>query len=291
MSWQLATPLLIVAPALIAAWFVPHFVSPVLALWVLVSSMVLAMLASVVLLLQIAAAGLSEIPFIADILGWCRAIYGGQHGATPLVGMIAIGALVAMAWRTRSYTREVRLSRENFTDVEGITIVDVEHPVAFAVPGNPGGVVISRSMLDALDKVERRVVLAHENAHLRYHHHAFVHAANSCAAAIPLLVPFARKVVFLTERWADETAAERVGSRGAVAAAIAKVALLPTYQAPSFAQALSGGDVIARYKALESPKRIPRRIMILAAVSMVVIAISATLLQFHQLADFATHSR
>ena len=52
-----------------------------------------------------------------------------------------------MAWRTRSYAHEVRLSRENFTDVEGILIVDVEHPVAFAVPGNPGGVVIGRSML------------------------------------------------------------------------------------------------------------------------------------------------
>jgi len=291
MSWQLAIPLLIVTLAVVAAWFVPHLVGPVLALWVLVSSMVLATLAAVVLLLQIAAAGLSEIPFIADILGWCRAIYGGQHGATPLVGVIAIGALVAMAWRTRSYAREVRLNRDNFTDVEGITIVDVEHPVAFAVPGNPGGVVISRSMLNALDKVERRVVLAHENAHLRHHHHAFVHAANSCAAAIPVFAPFARKVVFLTERWADETAAERVGSRSAVAAAIAKVALLPTYKAPSFAQALSGGDVIARYEALESPKRVPRRMTILAAALMVAIAISATLLQFHQLADFVAHSR
>ena len=82
MSWQLAIPLLIVTLAVVAAWFVPHLVGPVLALWVLVSSMVLATLASVVLLLQIAAAGLSEIPFIADILGWCQAIYGGQHGAT-----------------------------------------------------------------------------------------------------------------------------------------------------------------------------------------------------------------
>lgn len=291
MSWQLAIPVLIVTLAVIAAWFVPHIVGPVLALWVLMSSMVLATLASVVLLLQIAAAGLSEVPFIADILGWCRAIYGGQHGATPLVGVIAVGALAAMAWRTRSYARKVRLSRENFTDVEGIVIVDVDHPVAFAVPGNPGGVVISRSMLDALNKVERRVVLAHENAHLRYHHHAFVHTANSCAAAIPVLAPFARKAVFLTERWADETAAERLGSRSAVAAAIAKVALLPSYQAPSFAQALSGGDAIARYEALESPERVPRRTMILAAISMVAIAISATLLQFHQLADFAVHSR
>jgi Zn-dependent protease with chaperone function len=253
--------------------------------------MVLATLASVVLLLQIAAAGLSEIPFIADILGWCRAIYGGQHGATPLVGVIAIGALVAMAWRARSYTREVRLSRENFTDVEGITIVDVEYPVAFAVPGNPGGVVISRAMLDALDKVERRVVLAHENAHLRYHHHAFVDTATVCAAAIPVLVPFARKVVFLTERWADETAAERVGSRSAVAAAIAKVALLPGTPVPMFVQAVSGGDVIARFEALARPKRVSRRPTIVAALVMIAIALSATFLQFHHLAEFATHSR
>ena len=291
MSWQLATPVFVVGLAMVAAWFVPRVVGPAIALWVLASSMVLATLASMVLLLQVGVAGLSEIPLISDGLGWCRAVYGGQHGATPLMGVVAIGALLAMVWRVRSFARGVRLNRDNFNDVDGITIVDVERPVAFAVPGNPGGVVISRSMLGALDKVERRVVLAHENAHLRYHHHAFVYAVNCCAAANPILTPFARKAIFLTERWADEVAARRVGSRSKVAAVIAKVALLPSYKAPLFAQALSGGDVVARYEALERPRRSPRRSTIIAALSMVAIAVSATFLQFHQLVEFASHPR
>jgi Zn-dependent protease with chaperone function len=291
MSWQLAIPVLVVGCAVVAARFVPHVVGPVLALWVLTLSMVLATFASMVLLLQVGAAGLSEIPFVSDGFGWCRAVYGGQHGATPLVGVVAIGVLLAMVWRMRSYAREVRLNRKDFNDVDGITIVDVGRPVAFAVPGNPGGVVISRSMLDALDTVERRAVLAHENAHLRHHHHAFAHAAIGCAAAIPILTPFARKAIFLTERWADEVAAERVGSRGAVAAVIAKVALLPNSHVPRFAQALAGGDVLARYEALERPKRVPKRRTIVAALSMVLIALSATFLQLHQLVDFASHPR
>lgn len=274
---------------MVAAWFVPRLVGPMLALWVMTSSVVLVTLASMVLLLQIGAAGLSEIPFVSDLLGWCRAITGGQHGATPLVGAVAIGALVTMAWRVRSYVHAVQSSRTAFRDVAGIEIVDVERPVAFAVPGNPGGVVISRSMLEALDMFERRVVLAHENAHLRHHHHAFAHAVNGCAAAIPFLAPFARRAIFLTERWADEVAAARVGSRSAVAAVIAKVALLPSGQVPMFTQALSGGDVIARYEALENPMRVPRRTMIAAALVMIVVAVSATFLQFHQFADFAAH--
>jgi Zn-dependent protease with chaperone function len=290
MSWQLAVPVFIVGSAMVAAWFVPRVVSPMLALWVLTASIVLVTLASVVMLLQIGAAGISEVPLVSDLLGWCRALYGGQHGATPMMAVIALGVLAAMAWRVRSYARAVRLDSAAFNDVEGIAIVDVGHAVAFAVPGNPGGVVISRVMLDALDIAERRVVLAHENAHLRFHHHAFVHAANGCAAAIPLLTPFARKAVFLTERCADETAAERIGSRSEVAAVIAKVALLPSYLAPKFTQALSGGDVIARYEALENPKDIPRRRMIATALAVIAVAVSATFLQFHQLVDFAAHS-
>ena len=290
MSWQLAVPVLIVGSSMVAAWFVPRVVGPMLALWVLTASVVLVTLASVVLLLQIAAAGLSEIPFVSDILGWCRAVYGGQHGATPLMAVIALGVLATMAWRVRSYACAVRSDRAAFSDVEGIAVVDVGHAVAFAVPGNPGGVVISRLMLDELDVAERRVVLAHENAHLRFHHHAFVHAVNSCAAALPILAPFAKRAIFLTERCADESAAERIGSRSEVAAVIAKVALLPSYRAPRFTQALSGGDVIARYEALENPMGIPRRSMIATALAVIAVAISATFLQFHHFVDFASHS-
>ena len=98
-------------------------------------------------------------------------------------------------------------------------------PTAFAVAGAPGHVVVSTAMLNALDADERKVLLAHEAAHLRHHHHLYTQLAQLAAAANPLLRPLARVIAEGTERWADEVAAAEVGSRRLVARGLARAAL------------------------------------------------------------------
>ena len=291
MSIALALPMTIAAVALCAAWFSPRVARPSTAVWALTVSMVLTVAAIATLLLQLAAAGLSELPIVADLVGWCRAVYGGQHGATPVVGVGALTILAVMAWRSVGFIRSVRADASNFDGVSGVEIVDVRKPLAFAVPGNPGGVVMSRAMLDELGRDECVVVLAHENAHLRFHHHVFVNVARTCAAGLPLLAPFARLVAFLTERWADEFAAERVGSRRLVADTIARVALLPGMVTPLHARALSGSDVLSRFEALESPARVPARHAVALSIGIASVAAAGVILQAHHLVDFVGHSR
>ena len=291
MSIAIGFPLVTALVALAASWFVPRFARPATAVWALTLAIVLAVLATLTLLLQLSAAGLSEVPVIADVIGWCRVLYGGQHGATPIVGVVSLLALGFIGWWIASHVRRVWSGMRQFSGVTGVEVVDLDRPLAFAVPGNPGGVVISRSMLDELDRDERSVILAHENAHLRYHHHVFVHVAGACSAGLPFLSPFARKVAYLTERWADEFAANRVGSRDLVATTIARVALLPNAIAPLHAQALVSGDVVGRFEALKSPPLVstPRRTI--AVGLLVAVALVATGFQVHHLVDFLSHSR
>jgi len=287
---QLLVPIVAVFASSAAAVLALRRLAPRMAVVLLTICIALTSVVASVLLLQLAAAGASEIPFVADTIGWCRVLYGGQHGASPIVGLIALAVLAAASVRGWLHLRGARRAHRSFGQIRGVEIIETDQPVAFAVPGPKGGVVISRSLLEQLDRDERHALLAHENAHLRHHHHLYVRFAEVCAAAFPLLRPLASRVRLFTERWADEVAAERVGSRALVAATIAKVALLPASAPPAHALAMGGAAVIERFDALTSPQhRMGLWTQILLGAVMVVI-VSGAMFQVHQLADFIAHS-
>ncbi|MFJ2651595.1 M56 family metallopeptidase [Streptomyces sp. NPDC087420] len=100
-------------------------------------------------------------------------------------------------------------------------------PVAFALPGAPGRVVVSSTMLRALTADERRALLAHERAHLRHRHHVFLLVTQLTAAVNPLMRPVADGGGFALERRADEDAGTVVGDPPLVARAVARAALAP----------------------------------------------------------------
>jgi Zn-dependent protease with chaperone function len=104
-------------------------------------------------------------------------------------------------------------------------VVDDDEPDAYTLPGLGGRVVVSTAMLRALPADERRVLLAHEAAHLARRHHLWVQAAELAAAADPLLRPAARAVRAAVERDADEVAAVEVGDRVLAARALARAGL------------------------------------------------------------------
>jgi hypothetical protein len=104
-------------------------------------------------------------------------------------------------------------------------VLEDPSPEAFTLPGLPGRIVVSTGMLASLDLDERQAMLAHERAHLRYHHYLLTAAAQLAATANPLLRPAATAVGYMVERWADEDAASGCGDRRLVATAIGKAAL------------------------------------------------------------------
>lgn len=283
-------PFLLVIACLGSAWVLPRFLAPSVGVVTLTVSVGLATLTTILMVIQLAGAGLSELPFVSDALGWCRALYGGDHGAPPLLGIAATLVLGLIVVRMVRYVHRVVQDRQALGDVDGVEIITSRQPIAFAVPGPRGGVVLSDSLLSEVDRHERSVILAHENAHLRHRHHLYIHLVGVCAAGLPLLRPFARKVNYLTERWADEVAAERVGCRNLVATTIARVALLPSMEMRAHALSIGGGNVVTRVEALNAPVPVPPVGVTLFGCSVVTAALLGLTLQLHHLVDFVTHA-
>ncbi|MFF2326582.1 MULTISPECIES: M56 family metallopeptidase [unclassified Streptomyces] len=184
-------------------------------------------------------------------------------------GIVAIGALAAVlgacGWTVYRHVRlRVRagraLSAASFAASGDVAVVPDPVPYAYALPGNPGRVVVSTAMTGCLDARERLALVAHERAHLAARHHRYLLAAHLAARANPFLLPLRTAVAFSTERWADEEAARAVGDRRVVAIAVGKAALFshgaPDASVGFAAFASSGseaGPIPRRVAALLSP--------------------------------------
>jgi Zn-dependent protease with chaperone function len=206
-------------------------------------------------------------------------------------GLLLVGAIrVARVLRARRATlRELRAVCRSCGEGE-LAVVALDAPHAFAVPGRPGRILVTRGLLAALDGDERRVVLAHERAHLIHRHHWLRAATELCAAVNPLLIPVREAVGFLVERGADEHAAMITGSRELVARALTKAALASRAEpaTPEWAAALTFArcGVSARVAALhcEPPRPeplVPSGVLALG-VATAVAAVQATI-AFYQL--------
>jgi Zn-dependent protease with chaperone function len=205
---------------------------------------------------------LAQIP-LAAALGHYSARVLGSDMPVPVAagGMAAVtvcGLLAAALRRAALGGRDLVLAavacRRLGPAVGGLVVVDDEEPDAYTLPGLGGRVVVSTAMLRALPADERRVLLAHEAAHLTRRHHLWVQAAELAAAANPLLRPAARAVRAAVERDADEVAATEVGDRLLTARALARAGLARTAvrRGTTLAAALAGADsaVADRARAL-----------------------------------------
>jgi hypothetical protein len=227
-------------------------------------------------------------PWIAERVEWCKAITSTHSlpsalGVAVVVGSAAMGASALIAARRRRN----RIPAESSAD---LLVLPIDEPTAYALPGRPGRVVVSQGMLRRLDSDERRVLLAHERAHLEYRHHRYLWVADLSAAVLPVLMPLRDRVRFATERWADEAAAAEVGDRAMVARAICRAALLQT-ATPRNAMAMSGLGVPDRVEALLAENADSRRTWMSAgtAAAALVVGVAASTWQLHHMLAFASH--
>jgi hypothetical protein len=205
---------------------------PAWASWlVTVAALVLATCATLALSLLMFA-GLSSLGVFARLGHWSPVVLHQLDAIHPavdvvasvlLVGLVANLAVAAIR-RVRALLAAYRTARCG-PDGSELMVYEDDRPLAYALPGRPGRIVVSTSMLSALEPAERRALLAHERAHLANAHHLFVAVVDVLAAVNPLLRPLSGVIRYTTERWADEVAARRVGSRSVVAHAVARAAL------------------------------------------------------------------
>jgi hypothetical protein len=221
---------------------------------------------------------IAQVPVVAAMGHWSPAL--AQAGnpipdeigapAAITVAILAGAASVRAVRAGRDLAAAVATCRRLGPAAGRLVVVQHDIPDAYALPGLSGRIVVSTAMLAALPADERRVLLAHEDAHLAHHHHLYVQAAELAAAANPLLRPVAHAVRAGVERWADEVAATTVGDRQLTARAMARAGLARAH-APrpghgATALALPGADaaIADRARALLRPP--PARRLLPAAI-------------------------
>ncbi|MFD5859096.1 M56 family metallopeptidase [Streptomyces chartreusis] len=182
-----------------------------------------------------------------------------------IVGKAAIPALCAVLVAcARTLWRHARVRRHAHRALTGlpgtgVAVLPDALPYAYALPGRRRDrVVVTTGLLDHLEPAERRALFAHERAHLTERHHRFLLAVQLAARANPFLRPLRTAVSYTAERWADEAAAQAVGSRRTVAHAIGKAALM------------SRGAPVATLAGFAAPGPVPRRVAALLGPAPVV---------------------
>lgn len=249
-------------------------VAPALAARVLTASAVLTAAATTWALVLLAVTLVGEVPRVA-----AEAREDGRDLAEPVpeaIALVAILALCLIAHRLYKAVRAEYLTRRTLhrlceghpPDTELIVAASAT-PRAFAIPaanGRPGRILVTAAMLGALHPAERRVLLAHERAHLTHRHALYAYAVALAAAANPLLTPTRTTVTFLIERWADEQAAEAAGDRQTAARALARAALIAQRPGPVRALNFTDGAVTRRIAALQTAP--PPHLWPIAAVAL-----------------------
>jgi Zn-dependent protease with chaperone function len=212
-----------------------------------------------------------------------------HHQVGTLEGLLSVVALGFMVFRM---CRVVRVRRWAVSGTKGrhLAILDTDEPIAYAAPGKPGCVVVSRGLLRELDSNERRVLFAHERAHLAQNHHRYLLVGALAHAVVPVLGRLVRQIQLATERCADEVAvAATGGDREAVAATIGRAALATAAFGGTLG-AFGGGSIPVRVEALlGEPDRSVVTGLLFVAVAVAVGALAASSLQMHHLYGLAAH--
>ena len=190
---------------------------------------------SMTALALLAATLVGQHPLVAAVGAWSAEVLRRYDPVSPVIAGLAGAAAIALgaafAWTATRRTRALHQAHRVADRLGGagrLVVLDRPEPEAFAVPGSrgrPGRIVLSTGLLRILDAAERRALLAHETAHLDHRHYRHRILADLAAAANPLLFTLPGAVHHLTERWADEEAADAAGDRTVAACALARAAL------------------------------------------------------------------
>lgn len=267
-------PLVLPLLAAVSARWLSTRLDPRAATWLFTTAAVGLATASGIALAALAATAVGQIPLLAALGDWSVRVLRRDDPASLTVALIACVLLAAaLAAGARALVRRIRALLEaartaHHLPVDPVTrvvVLDDPVPDAYALPGVPGRIVVSTGMLDALDERQRRVLIAHERAHLTCGHHVFVTVAYLAAVTNPLLLPLAAAVRYCTERWADERAAHEIGDRRLVARTVGTAGLLTRRRpAPSAAAlAIATGRATGVLARLRGPGPVPRRVVAL----------------------------
>jgi Zn-dependent protease with chaperone function len=205
---------------------------------------------------------------LSSLIGACvlrlRDAYATPGGAIVAgIGLTLTGAVVARtAVAAITHLRAVRRHALQHAETArlvgrreptlGAVLVDHAQPAAYCVAGPQPTVVVTTGALQALDPGQLDAVLAHERAHLAYHHHRLLAIARIASQVLPF-IPLARdaaaQIARLIEMHADDAA---TGAHDGEVLATALVALAST-ASPAPGLAAAATDAVQRIQRLLGP--------------------------------------
>jgi Zn-dependent protease with chaperone function len=291
-------PLLIAPLFALVAPKLSRRLPPAPATWLLSAGAFVVAASTAVSLMLLASPLVAQLPGLSAAGGWSDAVLALHD---PVRTPVAIAALVAFGCLiTSAIVNVVRQSRSVVAagkltaalPAQGdLALLDTDAVDAFAVPGRPGRIVVSRALLRLLDGRERRAVLAHERAHLRDRHHLHIGVTALAAAANPMLRSLRPEVRRSCERWADESAAAITG-RDVVAAALLRAESHGGTPLPAPVMAMNAVDVEARVAALRVPAPRLERWRLMVPVGLVLACVGAlgnAMIELHTVFELAQH--
>lgn len=263
--------------------------APAMAVRALTAIVVLASATVLLVVLAIAAGFVARTSVGMAVLERCPRLGLVHHRVGAVEGTLALAALAVIGFRV------VRVVRLRFWATQGtkgrhLKILRTDEPIAYAAPGKPGCVVVSRGLLKELSPDERRVLFAHERAHLNQNHHRYLLVGSIATAIAPMLSGVVEQLQLATERCADEAAVNQMGGdREVVAMSIGRAALATTAFAGSVG-ALGGGSIPLRVQALlEEPRAsLVRKMIVVAAVTGAGVVVASSV-QVHHLYEVVAH--
>lgn len=289
MSFSLVMPGIAVVLLAMIAGRVRWSDAPAMAMRVLTAIVAFASATVFLVLLAVAAGFVARSSVGLAVLQHCPRLGLVHHQVGAIEGTIALAALVAIGVRI---VRVVRLRRwaAHGTRGQHLKILRTDEPIAYAAPGKPGCVVVSRGLLQELSPEERRVMFAHERAHLSQNHHRYLLVGAIATAIVPMLSGAVEQLRLATERCADEAAVHVMGGdREVVAVSIGRAALATTAFGGSFG-AFGGGSIPLRVEALlEEPRTsLVRKMVAIAFLVGACVAIASSV-QVHHLYELVAH--
>lgn len=212
------------------------------------------LLALVVPLLSVGHAVLALVDFCGQV--WDQVPHalrthlpGSPAAIVVLVLVLRVGlvtaAVVVPQRRHRRWLRDSISLIGRPGPFQGVTLVELDHPAAWCIPGRARRVCVTSAALAVLSPSEAEAVVRHERAHLRARHHLLVTAVDVLDRAFPK-VPLFRlgrtEMRRLVEMMADDSAATVSGSP-TLAGALVRLAGQP---APAAGLAAGGSTAAER---------------------------------------------
>ncbi len=252
MNIALVVPLLTALVVALATTALHRRVRPQLSAAMLTGAILGVAAAAVPTMIVLTVGFLAHLPYFGGGFEWCQTVLGFHASVNPWLGAIATGLLAVGIVRAGRSVRAWRQHR--CVDAGAPALVDSDEWFAYSLPGSGQRVAVSTGLIEALDRDELEVVLAHERGHAFHRHDRHLIVAELAAGLVPPLEWLRRRLRFSLERWADEVAVDAVGGdREKVAFTLARVALGPS-EMPDAVAAFNGLGVPARVEALLRPR-------------------------------------